>query len=116
MQTEENRICAEFIKAVNNFDRDKIIEIADAVWFFKDFFKGGWDDSKFTLPDYLPLQMAKFYLKRDGKKATVRQVAQFLKGSDDVTSEDGFKSLRRKLQAMGFPLLERKRRTRKNHS
>ena len=112
LKQQDQVICDEFLKAVNNFDRQRIIEIADAVWFFRGFFKGGFDLNKCVDARRIKLHMAKYFLNRAGRKVRIKQVAQFLYDKEDVSGVD-LKNLDRICRGMGFPLVENRHNSKK---
>jgi len=102
-----NRIVSEmFLDAVRRFDGNKIIEIAQAVWFMKDFFRGGFVESNFKDVERSRLVLLRAQLEFAGAKMTIKEVAIHLAGKNVETPADGFSTLRRKCKEIGVPLVE----------
>lgn len=99
-----------FIEAVNSHDREMIINLADAVWFFK-----GKRGPQFVPADLERSQLLflKSILKHTGEKLTIRQIAQFLalrnlklgQKLEIKTPDDGFSALRRKCIELNIPFV-----------
>lgn len=89
-----------FVKALEENDDAKILEIADAVRFFKTNrypFHQDADSDRHRL----------LWIKErlgDDEKWTIRQVAEYLAGGKVETPADGFSALRRKCRELNFPL------------
>ena len=104
----EKGICDIFIDAMKRNDADKIIEIAQAVWFFKDK----------RYPMFKPIDrerglllFAKARLDFHEQQWTIREVSEYLSGGKKVeTPADGFSALRRKCRELNFPLAESRKR------
>lgn len=104
VKKQEQAVSQMFLDAVRSHDKNKIIEIADAVWFLKD---------KHTQPvdrERMVIAFLKDIQDRFGGRPTVRQIAQIL-AFDDVddvkniqTPADGWSALRRKCQELGLEL------------
>lgn len=107
---QERVICRLFMDAVNNYDGEKIIEIAKAVWFFKGKF-----DPKNKGVDAIRAQLliAKVIVVPKGKKWTIRQVAEYIAGGPVETPADGFKRLRETCRDIDFPLVVKRRKRKK---
>jgi hypothetical protein len=109
----EKIIARYFLDAINNYDGQKVYEIAEAVWFLKgrfaSFFEGGGNQKD---PERALLILTKSRLDRDGKKWKRRQVAEYLYGKDVKSDDVDWTTVIAKCRAMNFPLDE-KRRTRK---
>lgn len=106
----EGIISRLFIDAVNKYDGERIIEIAKSVWFFKRFFGGNDDSFKCHDEERALLLMLKAGLEQNKEKMKIADVASFLANGKKVeTPADGFKSLRLKCRAIGFPLDEKRR-------
>lgn len=120
LQTElkqrEQTIIGIFLEAINNHDGKAVMELAQAVWFFKDK----------RLPKRIPADRErstmialKSILDGAGEKISIRTLAEFLAveakaaGKKFEVSEDGFSALRRKCKEMNFPLAESRKRSRK---
>jgi hypothetical protein len=95
----ENIIIKMFMEAVYRNDSQKIVEIADAVSFYK-------KRRNFTKAD--PARWAILFWKdrflRTGYKPTIREVAETGHLNFNLKSDDGFSSLRRKCKELGLPL------------
>jgi hypothetical protein len=117
-QLEERKetIASIFIEAVNTHDGERIMNLARAVWFFK--------DKRHPFPpadrERTLLLFLKGLLDHTGEKLTIRQVAQFLNleelsaGRKKLeTPADGFSALRRKCKELGIPLAESRKTRRK---
>jgi hypothetical protein len=103
----QKTICAVFMKAVDEHDRETILSLADAVWRFRDVgkqeFCGDWERAKLIL--------LKHSLQLTGKTMTLREVAEWGKeGKKASTPADGFSALRRKCKEIDFPLAESRKR------
>lgn len=97
---KEAELCSVFIRAVNEYDGDKIVELAQSVWFFKGKFEKnakGADDERARL------LIEKAFLNMQGKKWTARQAAEFITG-DKSPAKDKIDSIRDKCREMDFPL------------
>ncbi|HLX96203.1 MAG TPA: hypothetical protein VKU37_10715 [Verrucomicrobiae bacterium] len=106
----EKGICEIFVKALRENDAETIIELAQAVLFFKDK-RGGLvpKDRERGL-----LLLAKSRLNLYDQKWTIRETAEYLAGGPVVeTPADGFSALRRKCRELNFPLAESRKRSRK---
>ena len=106
----EKGLCDLFVKALKANDADLIIEIAQAVLFFKD------KRSKITLADRdrALLLYAKARLNLYDQKWTIRETAEYLAdGKKAEPPADGFSALRRKCRAINFPLAESRKTKRK---
>jgi hypothetical protein len=103
LKLSEKLISKQFIKAVNNHDGQKIIEIAEAVWFFNgkysNFFEhgGNYKDRERAF-----LLLAKFQLNHAGEKWTRKQTAIYVTGDKNPTKEK-IDSISDKGRAMNFP-------------
>jgi hypothetical protein len=98
-----------FVKALEECDATKILEIAEAVRFFKTNRYPFHQDAD---PERYWLLWAKERLG-DDEKWTIRQIAEFLAGERVETPADGFSSLRRKCREIGFPIAESRKISRK---
>jgi hypothetical protein len=98
-----------FIKALKENDAELIIEIAQAVLFFKDKRHGlEAADRERGL-----LLYAKARLNLYDQKWTIRQVAEYLAGGKVETPADGFSALRRKCRELNFPLAPSRKTSKK---
>jgi len=116
LKDREQTIVGIFLDAVNNHDGQTIIELANAVWFFKDK----------RLPNRIPADRErgtmialKTLLDSAGQKIPIRTLAEFMAieakaaGKKFAIPEDGFSALRRKCKDMNFPLAESRKTSRK---
>ena len=94
-------ICKIFLKAVQEHDAGKIIEIANAVLFFKGKFDPGFIHAD---PERNALLLIKDNLQRHKQKFTIRQVAELLARGKVKTPADGFSALRRKCRELNVPI------------
>jgi hypothetical protein len=111
VQHLEEKIAKIFLDAVKAHDGEKIKRLANAVWFWQ-----GKISSDYFAPDadkeLFRILLLKNHCRTFEKQITVREVAEHLAaqaGRKFVPSPDGFKSLRRKLQAIDFPIAKAKR-------
>lgn len=98
----EKGLFCEFVKALEESDADKILEIAEAVRFFKTHRHPVQKDAD-------PERQGILWLKErfggpDDEWLTIREVADFIAGKKVKTTDDGFSSLRRKCKELGLPL------------
>lgn len=106
VKTLEEQICKTFLDAIKSHDGDKIIRLAKAARFWK----GKLDDDYFHEEadrDLYQMLLLKRRCQIFDRKMTVREVAEHLAAMANrkfVPASDGFKSLRRKLIAIEFPL------------
>jgi hypothetical protein len=115
LQSHRDGLYALFIDAVDRHDRDRIIEIAEAVWMFKDRIK------REVPVDRERIQLLRLAWVNQGVSGglTIRQVAAFLKyGSVHEWRKippqaDGFSALRRKCKAIGVSIIDSRKRSRK---
>jgi hypothetical protein len=118
LREAEAMISQMFIDAVNRHDREAVLELANAVWFFRDK----------RYPNFIPadpersqLLVLKQLMRVAEGKLTIRQVAQFLALKNTPlgqkikiqSTEDGFSALRRKCKQLGIPLAESRKTSRK---
>jgi hypothetical protein len=106
----EAEICRMFLQAVKTHDRKAIMEIADAVCFFKDkrtLTPVTLDSVRLCL---LELKTLLYIAEQSGQKATptISVIAEFVnqrRGPNKPkieSSEDGYSSLRRKCKELGI--------------
>ena len=112
LQEVEAEVCRMFLQAVKTHNRKAILEIADAVCFFKDkrpCTPVTLDSVRLCL---LELQALLYIAEQSGQKGkiTMRAVAEFVnqrRGPNKPkieSSEDGYSSLRRKCKELGIPI------------
>jgi len=107
LQSKQIAIAGIFIDAVNRHDGERIMQLAKAVWFFKDKREPNMNlaDRERTI-----LLFLKTILGHSGEKMTIRQVAQFMSIDDFSDGKqlkippDGFSALRRKCRELNIPL------------
>jgi hypothetical protein len=114
----EKQMSEMFMKAVREHDRDRIIEIADAVWFFKDKLTGPLSPEKpHEIPDKVRNALLGFkeIILTTNFPRTIEDVRQFVglvTGDTIEKTSDGNSSLRRQCKELGIELA----RTRKIRS
>lgn len=109
LKGRERCIASMFIDAVKEHDRKRIVELANAVEFFKNKrYPKLWGADH----DRLRMIWLKTLLEHYGERITIRQLAQFLAQGASATGKkletpaDGFSALRRKCKQLNFPLAE----------
>ncbi len=113
LEERKETIVSIFMEAVDHHDGAKIINLARAVWFFK--------DKRHPNPPADRERNLLLFLKaitsETGEKLTIRQVAQFLSlerlaaGGKLEMSQDGYSALRRKCKQIGISLVESRKRS-----
>jgi hypothetical protein len=101
----EKQICDIFLEAVRTHNRQKIIELADAVWFFRD--KVG-DNTGYADADRYGLLLYKHQAEHFGLRLTMRELAKFVAENTQrkfQPSEDGYSSLRKKAKELKVPIV-----------
>ena len=107
----EKGLFQEFVKALEESNADKILEIANAVRFFKDH---RFPSHKDADPErYWIVWLKARFGDPDDHWLTIREVAEFIAGKKVEAPTDGFSALRRKCKEIGLPLAESRKRTRK---
>lgn len=96
--TARKELCKLFLDAVDHHKRDFIIELAEAVWFFRDkrIRNSVADDVTRT-----QLLLIKPFLEKTSMCMTIADLAGIL---GIQPTEDGYSSLRRKCKEVEFPL------------
>jgi hypothetical protein len=113
LDERERVICAMFLEAVKNVDRDKIIEIANAAWFAGNHLKSNncADNERRAIISIME------QIDVHGGKMTIPELASlvgFITGKKITDQGDGYSTLRRKCLELGFPLApSRKRKIKK---
>lgn len=104
-----------FIDAVNNHDVAAIMEIARAVWFFKDHRHPHPSADR----ERLALLFLRDIFQEHGGSWTIREIAKFVALEDTFLGKpfeapaDGFSALRRKCKELGIPVKPSRKTTKK---
>jgi hypothetical protein len=100
-----DQLCRIFLNAVNAGDSKKINEIADAIEFLKTFKKLG-DKYRADILTW------KEILDKKGEKWPIRRIAKAISWPD-MSGTDGFKTVRRMCEELGFPLADSRHKANK---
>jgi hypothetical protein len=98
-KTEEKNLCMMFIDAVNRHDGERIMNIAKAVWFFKD---KRHESTKSIDRQRALLLFLKEAVKEPKVARNIGEIARLV-GAEDH-NQDGFSSLRRKCKEIGLAI------------
>lgn len=108
---EEAYLCSVFLEAIRKKNGQKILDIAQAVWFLNGVF------GKIADKERAHLLSLKGYFDTHGIKWTIQQIAHSLQQSKGLPIEDhnkdGFSALRRKCKKLGVPIAKSRRGRRK---
>lgn len=107
LEKQEEIICALLLEAVHSHDRDKIIEIADAVWKLRDFRLHGFSSPGSQDTERTGLLVLKEIALKANAEVTKPCLAKLLGYTDKQIKEmaaDGFSALTKKCRELDFPL------------
>lgn len=111
-ERSKRNLCDMFLYAVETYDKEAVIRIANAVWNAKQMQHEADPDRKMLL-------VLKSSCEAGGEKLTISQIAAFVKaesifkGARLETPADGWSALRRKCKELGVPILESRKRSQK---
>jgi hypothetical protein len=108
----EKRICGMFLKAVKEHDRDKIVEIADAVWYFRGKITLATPVKKDPIRDAL-LALRDVVRVCPMNTKTAVSFVEYITKMKIPGSESGYSDFKKICREIGFQL-EDSRKTRKN--
>jgi hypothetical protein len=110
---EEAYLCSVFLEAIRKQDGNKILEIAQSIWFIK----GVLERAKPVDQERTYLLSLKEFFDSTGTRWTIRQIANYLQETKGITiednNEDGFSAIRRKCKELGVPIAKSRRGRRK---